>query len=101
MSCSTAGDGSAFTLDLALVGWRPLKNPERSRNPLGFLMVLVGACVGVVEPLGGGESALTADCSLTIVESGTSSVAASEGVVGGMTGDCSAEIVLEATLNGR
>ena len=101
-------------------GWRLLKKPDKSRNPRGFLIVFVGVAVGVVagvcssivdlvgvvDPLGGGDS-LTLSSSLSDGRSGivsvlsASNVVTSERAVGANTGDCNADIVLDAILRGR
>ena len=100
---------------LAVDGWRPRKNPDRSRKPRGFLIVLVGVgvgvdtgvsaivFVGVVEPLGGGEPSLSSGCSRIVCVSTVSDILIllSGRSLGVSRGDWSAEIVLDEMLKGR
>lgn len=102
-------------LDLELELFRALQRPDigvRSRNVLAFRTVLVGVvavsvAVGVVEPLGGGESIsiLGGFCLATTsvsVSLGVSWLSASTRLMDGTSvGDCNAEIVVDAMLDAR
>ena len=93
-------------MDRGSDGCRALKNPDR--NPRDFLIVFVGVggvsaidFVGVVDPLGGGDSPSRGWSRIVNVSNESSKVGSVSAVPGVSTGDCNAEIVLDATLKGR